>query len=295
VDITNGSTLSSAVKDTSTPLSKYLRGKFPNAKPLQHEYKASGGSLIIDTQGAPAGTVGTATDLMVRFLLDPDDVPQSSRIHFAWNANYIATVDELIHVAAHPTAPEDGRQDRAVWALALCVEAYRAGGGFPSIVDQLVLAGEFDVDTALALAPESALAELPALRAIAKQRLIPRLKRPFYLGPEFDSSKRGEGRLIAAEADVICNGLLLDIKTHLGVKNSAGVRTNTLIPHQLHQLLAYALLDRSDTYAIDRLGLYSARYGRLAVWPLEYVATTMAGQPIDFAVARQEMWDMLHA
>ena len=147
----------------------------------------------------------------------------------------------------------------------------------------------------LAQAPDVARVEIGRLRTLAQQELIPNLGKPFHLGPEFDSSKPGKLQRIAAEADLICDGLLLDIKTQLGVKNSAGVRTDTLDASHIYQLLAYAVLDHSDTYRIDKLGLYSARYGSLVVWPLEYVTSTMAGEPVDFTAARQEIWDMLYA
>ena len=292
MDITNGMTLSSAIKDKSTPLSHYLRNKFPETRALQQDYKARVGPLIVDTEGAPFGTLGTAVDLLVRFLLDPTDRPQSARARFPLNETFLDAVDELIAIAARE---ESDNQDRAVWALALCVEAWRAGNRFPSVVADLVNNGQFDTTTMLAQAPAAALVELAALRTLTSERLIPNLAEPFHLGPEFDSSKPGKGQRIAAEADLICAGLLLDIKTQLGAKNSAGIRIDTLDATHLYQLLAYALLDHSNTYGIDKIGLYSARYGALVVWPLEHVTSTMAGQTVDFAALRQEIRDMLYA
>lgn len=292
MDITNGMTLSSAIKDKSTPLSQYLRNTFPETRALQQDYKARVGPLIVDTQGAPFGTLGTAVDLLVRFLLDPTDRPQSARARFPLNETFLDSVDELIAIAARQ---HDDDQDRAVWALALCVEAWRAGNRFPSVVDDLVHSRRFDTQIMLAQAPAAAPVELTALRTLAVEQLIPNLEKPFHLGPEFDSSKPGKKQRIAAEADLICSGLLLDIKTQLGAKNSAGVRVDTLDASHLYQLLAYALLDHSNTYGIDKLGLYSARYGALVVWPLEHVTSTMAGQSVDFRRRREEIRDMLYA
>jgi hypothetical protein len=94
------------------------------------------------------------------------------------------------------------------------------------------------------------------------------LAAPFHLGPEFDASRRDGGpdkRLIAAEADLICNGLLLDIKTKLGTKNTkSGIRSDALAIDDIYQLLAYALMDHSDSYGINSLGIGLLRSFRTA-------------------------------
>lgn len=300
MDITNGLTLSQAVKDKSTPLRQYLQRAFPSGRLLQNEFKKNAGDLVVDTAGAQAGTVGTSVDLLIRFLLDPDDVPQSARILFPFNISYTETVDELAGTAGDTSRAGDIDEEsfaRAVWALALCVEAHRSGGAYGSVVVDLVRGNRFGTDVMLAQATPAALTELIALRRVASERLIPNLHRPFHLGPEFDMSKRdgiADTRLIAAEADLICDGLLIDIKTQLGTKNSEGRRGDRVTLEQLYQLLAYALLDHSNTYGITELGFYSARYGSLTMWPLEYFTAAMAGHPVDFTTAREQLWDMMH-
>ena len=57
----------------------------------------------------------------------------------------------------------------------------------------------------------------------------------------------------------------------------------------VYQLLGYALLNYSNQYNIDRLGVYSARYGKLTEWPLERVTSLMSGGKLDFPAARQEV------
>jgi hypothetical protein len=301
MDITGGTgSLSRAVKEKNTPLRLYLQQKYPNARPIQAAYKSAASAIAVESAGAPAATVGTAMDLVVRFLLDPNDVPRSARILLPF-AEYQDVVDALSRTAGEAVRDgERGRQEfsQAIWALALCVETHRTGGMSSPLILDLFRSGEFDVHTMMSQAPATALHELDALRGLAERALIPRLQHPFHLGPEFDDSKRGDGidtRLIAAEADLICNGLLLDIKTQLGNKNSAGVRKDTLSADHLYQLLAYALLDYSDTYKITQLGLFSARYGGLHVWSLESITSIMAGREVDFGAARQDIWNMLHA
>lgn len=302
MDITNGLTLSKAVQDKNTPLRQFLAKNFPHARGIQQEYKAATGELLVDSMGAPSGVVGTAMDLAIRFMMDPTDVPQSARMLYRADENYTHTVDRLSAMAGAAVGRGESGDEtfaRAVWALALCVTAHRAGLFVPSVVFDLVSEGSFGVDVMLDQASTESVAELSALRDLAAEKLLPRLERPFHLGPEFDASRRtggGDNRLIAAEADLVCNGLLLDIKTKLGSKNpKTGVRPDVLPLSDLYQLLAYALLDHSDTYGINALGIYSARYGALAVWPLEHVTSTMAGGTFDFTTAREQIQGMLHA
>ncbi|GAB3572531.1 hypothetical protein GCM10027405_39420 [Arthrobacter alkaliphilus] len=283
--------LSKDVKDAKTSIGRYLRTNFPNAKPLQAEYKALAGDLVIDSLGANAGNVGTATDLIIRLILEPETTPESALALFPFNATYHEVVNELAVLAGRSGDGEISA--RAVWALALCVSAYRAGAAWAPFIPDLVQSNDFTVDTMLEQADDAAIAELVALKELAEERLIPKLTGPLNLGPTFDLSKRGPAQRIAGEADLIAGGLLIDVKTTLAPRNKAGLRPDVLRADNLYQLLGYALLDYSNLYTIDRLGIYSARYGTLTEWPLERVTSLMSGRKFNFAAARQEIWDMM--
>ncbi|WP_248761299.1 hypothetical protein [Pseudarthrobacter sp. SSS035] len=283
--------LSKDVKDPKTSIGRYLRTNFPNAKPLQTEYKAHSGDLVIDSLGANASNVGTAVDLIVRLVLEPDETPMSALILYPFNDTYHHVVNELASLVGH----SDDRElaARSAWALALCVSAYRAGAAWAPLVPDLVHSGDFTVDTMLEQADNAAVAELVALRELSEERLIPSLTGPFSLGPTFDLSKLGPTQRIAAEADLIVGGLLIDIKTTLAPKNKAGLRPDALKADSVYQLLGYALLDYSNQYNIDRIGIFSARYGTLTEWPLDRVTSLMSGRKFDFPAARQEVWEMM--
>lgn len=283
--------LSKDVTDPKTSIGQYVRTNFPNMKPLQAEYKALAGDLVIDSLGANASNVGTAVDLIVRLILEPDETPMSALILYPFNATYHQVVHELASLVGRSGDRELAA--RAAWALALCVSAHRAGAAWAPLVPDLVHSGDFTVDTMLEQADDAAVAELVALRELSEERLIPNLIGPFSLGPTFDLSKLGPTRRIAAEADLIADGLLIDIKTTLAPKNKAGLRPDVLKPNNVYQLLAYALLDYSNQYNIDRLGIFSARYGTLTEWPLERVISLMSGRKFDFPAARQEVWDIM--
>lgn len=288
--ITSG-LLSKDVKDPKTSIGQYLRSTFPNIKPLQAEYKTLAGDLAVDSVGANAGTVGTAVDLIVRLILEPDETPKSALALFPYNATYHQVVNELAGISAHSGDRELAA--RASWGLALCVNAYRAGPGFAPLVPDLVYSGDFTVDNMLAQADDAAITELVALRELSNEHLIPKLNGPYNLGPTFDLSEPGSTQRIAAEADLIADGLLLDIKTALAPKNKAGLRPEALKAENVYQLLGYVLLDYSNRYNINRVGIFSARYGTLATWPLARVTTLMSGRDFDLAAARQEVWHMM--
>lgn len=215
----------------------------------------------------------------------------SALILFPFNETYHQIVGEL----AGLTSQSDNRElaARAAWALALCVSAHRAGAAWAPFVPDLVRNGDFTAEKMLEQADDAAVAELIALRQLSEERLIPKLEGPFSLGPTFDLSELGPSQRIAAEADLIANGLLIDVKTTLAPKGKAGLRPDVLKADNIYQLLGYALLDYSDRYSIDRLGIFSARYGTLTEWPLERVTSLMAGKKFDFSAARQEIWDMM--
>ena len=53
-------------------------------------------------------------------------------------------------------------------------------------------------------------------------------------------------------------------------------------------LLGYLLLDYENAYRIEALGVYSARYAHLAIWPLAELLDVLAGGPVDLAQARAD-------
>ncbi|GAA5227017.1 hypothetical protein [Paeniglutamicibacter antarcticus] len=283
--------LSKDVKDPKTSIGQYVRLNFPNMKPLRAEYKAHAGDLIVDSMGANAGNVGTAFDLIVRLILEPDETPMSALFLYRFNETYRQVVIELARVVSKSGDRELAA--RAAWGLAHCVNAYRAGPALAPLVPDLVESGSFTVDVMLEQADDAAIAELVALRDLAEDRLLAKLAGPFSLGPTFDLSEPGPAQRIGAEADLVAGGLLIDIKTNLAPKNKTGIRPDVLKTDDVYQLLAYALLDYSNQYNIDRLGIYSARYGTLAEWPLGRVTSLLSGRDFDFPAARQEVWDIM--
>ena len=286
--------LTSAVKDKGSPLRQHLDRRFPNTRPLQADYKQQCGSLLVNGGDANPGTLGAAFDFMIRFILDPDHKPAVAVQAFLDKPPLLAPVVQVV-AAAHTsmTAGDADALARASWALALCTEVYRVGGVLPgSPLALLLQQREFTADALLSLASEGAMRQLRDLRKVAEERPLPSIlpATRLDLGPTFDGSA-----LCPADADLIHDGRLLDIKTHLGALNKrTGARSDSLSLTDLYQVLAYALFDRTDVYAIRSLGIYSARYGALVTWPLSEALESMAGTSIDMAVEREVVWGLLN-
>lgn len=283
-------TFSQDLKDANTTLGAHLRLTFPNLKPIQADYKARADALTVDSQGASPTMIGTAIDLVPRLIAEPEELPDSAAQLFPFNSDYHEELGSLVALANNP---DRETQARAVWGLALCVSAFRAGAGIAPRIPELVQAHEFAASRMMTEAPPEAVAELRALRELLESRLMPRLEPPTVFGPRFDLSRPGEGQRIAAEADMISGGMLIDVKSNLAPKTKAGARPDVLKPEHIHQLLGYALLDNSDVYGIRCLAIYSARYGSLIDWPLNLVAETTAGRAVDIAAERERVWDMM--
>ncbi len=91
------------------------------------------------------------------------------------------------------------------------------------------------------------------------------LDRLTVLNPTFDGSRDVGG----ADADLIVDGCLLDIKARVGPRLLQG--------DDLYQLLGYVLLDYPDRYGIGEAGIYFARQRRMLHWPLEDLIGGLSG------------------
>ena len=283
-------TFSQDLKDANTTLGGYLRSTFPNLKPIQADYKARASVLAVDGAGASPTMIGTAVDLIPRLIAEPDKLPDSAAQLFPFNDGYHEELAGLVELA---NDVDREKQARAAWGLALCVSAFRAGAAIAPRIPDLVRSREFSASLMMTEAPREAVSELMALRELIEVRLMQRLAPETVFGPLFDLSKPGDGQRIAAEADLISGGMLIDVKSNLAPKTKAGDRPDVLKPEHILQLLGYALLDHSDTYEITRVAIYSARYGSLTDWPLDHAAEIAAGRPVDFAAERQRVWDLM--
>ena len=303
------SPLTRELDKATSPVTLFFKQRYPNVKAIQKRYREGAGPLMLDTNCAHTGTLGTAFDWAVRFLLHPQPRP-SLALYGARRLPLLetATIDVIHRLGITPSpdgslgqATFDGPAAgttvdrklllRGCWVLALLTEVSRAGARPGSPLAQFGPLEEPDADELLALATEHDLAELGELSDLAADRLLPQLferRGRWALGPTFDGSI-----LMNADADFIAARLLIELKTTLGDKRSDGTRRAGLDGPTLYQMIGYALLDFSDQFALDTVGLYSARYGHLALWPLHELLSELAGRSVDLATERRVLRTVL--
>jgi hypothetical protein len=303
--------LTRQLTDRTSPISRYLRDRFPHVADLQRRYRepiAQAVPLTPEGGGLVAyGTVGAALDWRLRFLLTPHP---DLHLAFAGAAKLDkarrSLVVELLAllggqvrlrrgpgrhepdppppaVAAGPAGLDENQLVRCCFALALYTEVFRAGPLPGSRL--LALNRTATLKDVLALASDAEVADVLVMTDAARRVLLPALAArgtPLHLGPTFIGSPDVGG----ADADVIAGGLLLEWKATLGNPRSDGRRRCSLPLITLQQLLGYLLLDYQDEYAIDTLGLYAARYAYLVTWPVVELLTELAGSPVDLAEVR---------
>ena len=134
----------------------------------------------------------------------------------------------------------------------------------------------------LDLASPTALGQLAAFREVFASTLLPQLAHRtgrWVLGAEFTGSA-----LIKSDADVIAEGLLLDLKTDS--KLSLGVTT-------MFQVIGYVLLDFDDAYQLTEAGTFSARYAYLATWDIGTLFDELAGHSVNLPSIRREFRQLL--
>lgn len=286
--------LTAAIADGRSPLRAYLEGRFPNRSAVQKLYRAQSGPLLVPGGQAHAGTLGAAFDFAARFVLDPSYVPAVAVRAFGTSGRRFRAIVRVIERAQEAAGCRYGpvTEDliRASWALALTTEVYRAGTLSRSPLKSLGWFG-FTERRLMALVSADAMLQLKDLHSVAVTKLFPLLPTSplmHNLGPTFDAS-----RLCKADADLISDRELIEIKTRLGRTTSAGYRADSLPVEDVYQVLAYALFDTSNRYFIERVGVYSARYGNFARWSLSEYANLLAGTDIDIERERRTVWKLL--
>lgn len=283
--------LTSALTAKRSPLRAYLHEQFPHVRAVQTQYRHGRGALLVEPGNADPATLGAAFDLGVRFRLADDHVPAIASYGFAGLPPCLDAIAAVVSAAQAAARGDDTAElARACWALALTTDVYRSGGVPPdSPLVRPLRQADFTPEVLLGLAPTDAIRQFRELDATARLRLLPQLHPPYALGPTFAAS-----RWCPADADLIADGLLVDIKTRLSAKSAhTGARSDTLHALDLYQLLGYALFDTDDAHAVTAVGIYSALYGRLATWPLVSLLETMAGRPVDLGEQRRRVLRLL--
>ena len=278
--------LSSHLEDKNSHIRQFLRTQFPNTRSFLAEARkmVREADTIVPDENVPWGLIGTALDYRIRYYfgITPHEGLVASRGARILSLTHKVTSGEvtcenkpiplkseyqdffdgldslLEQTSLINTRLEMAHEDalnRHCIVLALMEEAARIGR-HPG---NMLVKGEFnDAKALLTIAQSHWIDDLRELSWEFYDKCNHLLHLPHILNPTFEGSAYVGG----ADADLIVDGMLIDVKTSKGYTIELG---------WLRQLLGYLLLDYSDQYGISGIGLYLARQGVLVSWSLEEV------------------------
>lgn len=289
--------LTRELDNKQSPITRWFAARVVNIKPISEEWLAAVKAAPLirpDTDRRIPGTVGTAFDYRLRywFAVTPLEElvasagmrslslgtrPITSRRGASdaslalrgapppTSAAVVALVEDFaasltaalarLRPVGHTLSDADEQLlCRYCYLLGLFEELFRAGLQIRSPLYELVDGAT--IEDLLALPPQLWVDDLSTLSAAFADHYRALAGRPVRLNPTF----AGSSEIGGADADLIVEGCLLDVKTTVDPKFT---RTRVL-----YQLLGYALLDYEDEYAIDVVGVYLSRQSLLLRWPL---------------------------
>jgi len=317
--------LSSHLLAKNSPVRKFIADHYPNTRALAvpdphaspHELKVPGRDAVVvqpllradagvakilpaDAERYPWATVGTAVDYRLRYCLEAAPVRTLVAHYGAHKLSMLLTGRREAPVAFQELAralgdvvPEGARtgdllsmdaEDRLArlcYVLALYEQCYRA----PMMRDWPVvrLGDHASLKDLLALCEDRVALDIQALSArflVGGRELMDAGN--LALNPTFG----GSVPLGGADADFVCDGCLIDIKT---TKDTKPRRP------EFWQLVGYTLADWDDCFRLVEVGLYYSRQGVILRWPVEEFLNALAGRPVDLACQRAEFREVLTA
>ncbi|MBB5774045.1 hypothetical protein [Nonomuraea jabiensis] len=314
--------LTQGLASPRTPLRRFLdRELSAGVRRLRASYLAQLPTmpLILPGPGVgyEAGTVGTAIDQRLRFaftqvagidaatVMGVDNLRATTLAvseHAAWEMmervghqlleRLHATIFELqLDDRGRPLARTDEEEEhlaRLLLGAAWYTLNFRNPAAFPlTPLCKAAFAdpGAFTLTTLLALPHHDLVSDTVAqVRAAGRGPLgqlrhgtVPEMCLP---GPTFDGSA-----YVAADADLIVDGLLIDFKSTR--------RTERFPLPMILQLLGYTLMDFTDRYRIDRVGVCLTRAGALIHWPIEDYLALLGARRRDLTELRAAFHQLL--
>jgi len=139
-----------------------------------------------------------------------------------------------------------------------------------------------DVNRVFRIISRNVLADLRLLSELfyTTQRELIADSGTIVLNPTFGGSVDIGG----ADADLIVDGLLIDIKS---IAKPGGRFKD------IYQLAGYCLLDYRDEYKITSVGIYFARQGVLVSWPLDQFFSLLSREKFDLRSSRKQFRKLL--
>ncbi len=291
--------LTSHLKDLSSPIRRFFVDNFPDTKSTVSETKAKlrGSQLLLPSAWSgryPYNTVGTAFDYRVRYYFgtsSPADLVAWEGAERAFGplsldsefpvvdrktgemlseispqaqvaAEFFEALDLTLKSIIVPGRRLDDQDEQMIARYCYALALYEEYYRSGYINPRLESAAH--VSDLLSIAPPIVLDDLTALSHAFYDNFASWLSLPAVLNPKFDGSRDVGG----ADADLIVASDLIDIKT---TKNPG------LDPLWLYQLLGYVLLDYSDQWEIKGVSIYFSRQVTVVRWSVEELMGRLSG------------------
>ena len=276
--------LTSHLKDSGSPIYQFFRQQFPYTRSLVQECnrEIAKTETIRPTSKIPYGTIGTALDYRIRYYFaeTPLDKLVAGRTMLALEPEFYESFHEYLKgmlLNIQPVRQRLGQKqeqllNRYCVVLALFEEVARTG--LYSQSPLTLLASNPTVPEFLDVAEPQWIEDLSSLSWAFHDEHEDFLYQLAILNPTFEGSRDTGG----ADADLILDGCLTDIKTTINPKLKA---------NWLYQLLGYVLLDYSDQHSIREVAIYLARQKKLVRWSLDGLISTLANDNIALSDLRE--------
>jgi hypothetical protein len=286
--------LTSHLKNPDSPVLAFMRAAFPHTPALTRPANAKlrAATTIRPRGSVPYWLIGMAFDYRLRYalaitpfqrtvaahgasMLAPCALPSGATLIHGETpvldptavAGFVAALDcdiaAIRPVRRRLARDEEERLCRYCVVLALFETVARNGD--VEYLRPLVKHPHAALEELLAMADAAWVDDLCALSGALHDHLEDLRGERLVLNPTFAGSIDVGG----ADADLIVDGCLLDIKTTINPRVEAQF---------LYQLLGYVLLDYTNQYGINSVGLYYARQGVTLRWPLEEVLPLLTGE-----------------
>ena len=297
--------LSSHLADKSSPIRRFLETNFSNHRAFlsvaRKQLKLANTIRPTQTSSYPWPTIGTTIDYRLRYYFDItpteelvahksaslidafgplDDnlaqMPESSELFISMDA-FLLEIDPR---GRRLTGVEEDKLNRFCYVLALYEQIFRAG---PEINSPLYNNKFKRAQDFLSIPDPNCITDLRNLSWQFYDNFEHLLSLQHVLNPTFEGSIGIGG----ADADLIIDGVLIDIKTSTKLEIDRG---------WLWQLMGYVLLDYSDCYNICSIGLYMARQDLLFQWSMrETLAFLFNGKPKRLEQLRGEFREIVQS
>jgi hypothetical protein len=199
--------LTGVLKRPNSSVSRWMRSTFPGVEPFQQTVReATDDITILPPVTSAPGTQGAALEWCIRILVDRRvSVELAARGLGRRRDGFVTAAQKMLHELApdgETIDPERHRHKPDEWWARTVLRSGVAGGALSESGHQRIAAvpaaPEAKATDLWALASQDAVADLSAMRDLARTRLLPQLRSgPLYSGIDFGS------RYLAADADLI--------------------------------------------------------------------------------------------